>query len=474
MSFQVPLNTRNPSEGSITYLAEPSTLSSVPGFFSFTFYLRDPALGEPIPKQARLYIGGLWIYARILKDTFVNWKLLVYTDQFTYDQLQLVNSVNTNNREAYTKFRKNITTSHLDSIMRMTKFLMEYKDSIVFAIVDWPSHRRRLTLPQVDGAVLRPFRSRAPFDFPDKYIFIRDADTLFENRLETVLRNPRGGYGIDVVGMFVDSLYKWEETFYNLIPEILKTTTEGRPAIIAGTGSAVVHSFNSRKNNTNNNLYWREWHVNELTHKTAPFGVFAGFINITPNVPLYSTKDAWDDFVEYVDERSKRNNTKPMKGILLDMPSLTENTINSWLEKRKAHINTVKEFNEPYKEKVKKYFENQAKNIYYTFSNNGKFYRIGRDEQLYLFNLLPRALQNLAFFRVNLGDDNPPVFDKDFHHKMFDIYVDAVNKNFPKKEIKKLEPVALLNANTKKEGGKRKTRKYRTLKKKTRKTKGHA
>ncbi len=369
MSFEVPLHSQRPEEGSITYLISPENVNSIQGFFCFTFYIRDPVTGENIPKRPALYLKGLYSYTKILKDVFANWKVLIYTDQFTFDQLKVIEAQKENKGTLYERE----TWSALQSLFRN-------RDSLVFAIVNWPQHQRRKGRPQVEGTALRPFRSRAPFDFPDKTIFIRDADTLFEAKLKKVFLKRE-----NLVDTFTTMLYTWESTFYSLLPEIQEKATQGRPALIAGTGSANVGELMNKTE-----IYLRNWHTNELLNKFAPFGVFAGFINVTPNVPLYKNKKVWDEFVDYVNERSKPIHTRSEEDIVV-------------------------------------------------FSNNGKVQSIGRDEQLYLFILLPQALENLVFFHVNLEDTTPPVFDEPFHVSSLKQYEEALKNGFLEKPKSKQE-----------------------------------
>jgi hypothetical protein len=463
MSFTVPLHTKKPEEGTITYLINPELLPRIQGFFSFTFYIRDTLLGEHTPKGSELYLMGLLAYAKILKDMFKDWKLLVYTDQFTLNELESIKPMKETDFKQGWNGRRDI--------WNLLKRLNEHKDSIVFAIVDWPSHQRRTTRPQVEGSALRPFRSRAPFDFPDKLIFIRDADTLFESSLNHVRL-----YREESLVNFVNTLYIWESTFLNQIPDIQEKATKGKPALIAGTGSADSGLFVTKT------PYLREWHTNELLNKHAPFGVFAGFVNATPNIPLYSSKEPWDEFVDYVNERSRRINNKPMRGILKQFNSLRENTIDAFVEEKLKYI---REKNPAILEKAQEYWNAVRSNIYYEFSNNSKIQRIGRDEQLYLFILFPKALENLVFFEVNLDDTDPPKFNEAFHISHLAEFIAAVSTGFAKKP----EPVKEnenenagwgVNMNLQKslwkkagEGGKHRKRKTLRMKIEKRKTRKH-
>lgn len=455
-SYKVSLYTRNPEEGNIEYLASRDSLEATTGFFSFSFYIRDKISGERTPKGADLYLKGMNYY-RMMLDTapFDTWKLLIYTDEFSYTQLVNLQTIDTST------IKTQSMRDELISIKQYSAPLLN-NSSVIFAIVKWPQHQRRKGVPQINGGVLRSLRSRAPFDFPDKFIFIRDADTFFEGHLKQLdyaglYRTPNDEYNEEshqkVKNKFRDNVYTWEKTFLEKIPEI-RASMKKEPVLIVGTGQAGRY----------NSLYKRPWHSNELTGKDAPFGIFAGLVSVTPGVPVYQDMRAWDDFVDYVNGRSIRNEEHPTSML----ESAYKNVRGYSGVPRSDPINA--EAFEKYKKNSINTFKNKAigeerireleKNIFYYFSNNDKIHRIGRDEQLYLFVIMPRSLENLFIFKAGLDQLYPPDVDFDFNEVRQREYRAALEGDFKSAVADKAvgNPFALLSRG---EGGTRKQRKRR-------------
>jgi hypothetical protein len=397
MVFEVPIKFGNPEIGSIIYHSEPEELNGVDGFFSFTLYIRAKKIGEPTLKDAVFYLFGLSMYKKLLEsDPFRNWKLLIYTDTYTLDLLR--------NSKEY----KAIRNVNFDKYL-YKPFAQELldKENIVFAEVKWPFYERKNGIHQINGPILRTFRSRAPFDFPDKLIFIRDADTLFD---ETLNKIQGIGFGQTAEGIlriyekekkeFVERLLEWEIQALRILPSIEEYL--GNIPIVLGAGYA-----GRNPTNTVPPLYKRKWHGNEFGEQ-APFGVFAGLINIAPNIPIYKRKEIWDSFIEYL---LKRSHPVPDKNYTL---------FNREFEKIKNRYGNDKSVYEADleaemgEEKAKKYIDFMKK-IIHTYSNNEKIHRIGRDEQFYLLFILPNARENIYFLRTDLEDLVPPVRNNEFN-----------------------------------------------------------
>jgi hypothetical protein len=418
-SHIVPLYRPNPKEGSIEYLAPKAALDAAEGFFSFTFYIRDDILGERTPKGAHLYLKGLNYYRSLLsKAPFNTWKLLIYTDKSTFENLLELQKKDLSTLPQSTR-------SELSPIKEFSGYL--FRDpAVVFAIVTWPKHQKRLYKPSINGSALRPMRSRAPFDFPDKFIFIRDADTTFDEELKRLnygglYRTENDKYNKEahdkVKEEFAEKIYTWEKSFFEILPQIQKYLKKDGLLII-GTGS--VSPWMS--------TYKREWHINELEEKDAPFGIFAGYVSVTPGVPVYKTMEAWDEFIEYVNARSVRKNNTPT--------SMFERNYSHTKEPlTAAQLNALKE------EVIARYKNRNAgekavkaklDNIFYSFSNNDMIYSIGRDEQLYLFNIMPKSIDNLFIYHYDLGSAEDAQLDITYDTEMKKKYVDELVKGFKK------------------------------------------
>jgi hypothetical protein len=474
----VPLYSKDSTEGSITYLASKETLDATPGFFVFTYYIRSPIFGEQTYKQSSLYLDGLNAYRKIVEKTssFKSWKLIIYTDQYTYDEMKRqtytkVNISNTNTMDTRrAKYKEDVASFN---IFTLSKILLE-DPNVVFAIVSWPKHQRLNTVAQINGPALRTLRARAPFDFPKKYIFIRDADTLFEKNLKAISIDYKVDKSDFSRKIFIERLSLWEEEFFNCVKEIEKM--KQKPLLITGTGEG----------------YIRKFHPNEVTGKKPPFGVLAGFINATPGVPIFQTMDVWDEIIDYVDSRSTKTNSIRHPALNKELSSLYGyNTVYDFIKEGKNSKVTYDEFingvlqtypEEDEKKKEKQRLDSLKSNQYYEYTNNVSETSVGRDEQVYSYILLPKTKDNLFFFKILLGsnteesglnlrpefsnDDMKKVFtyerfqrywesmkpkiNMDFHDKKMKQYIDALAKNF--------------------KGGKQKTKKTRRIKFEKRKT----
>lgn len=100
------------------------------------------------------------------------------------------------------------------------------------------------------------------------------------------------------------------------------------------------------------------WHRNFLEGIEAPVGAYAGFQSVIPTVPCFQTEDLWQRCINYIQAHSHR--VKKNGKISLS----AENVIN----------------------------------------NNGNTHsiKVGKDEQLLLFVILPQCIQHVFFFDLDL------------------------------------------------------------------------
>jgi len=137
--WQVPIYSKAPEDGIITYLQDETTLKTakinktengkntpipVDGYFSFSYYNHDKIKGQNWgDKGTSIYIWGLYVYMKLLeKEPFQTWKILIYTDEYTYDKLKRVAQQSTPDSE------------RIQALLTSTK--------VVFAIVTWDRHMR--------------------------------------------------------------------------------------------------------------------------------------------------------------------------------------------------------------------------------------------------------------------------------------------------------------------------------------------
>ena len=448
-SWSVPLYSKNPSEGSIEYLASRRYAYSFSGFFSFTFYIRGEVTPEYTTKQSNLYLLGLMTYIKILEhEPFTNWGILIYTDEYTLDTMKKRVEAGPNKLpERDYEERNNL---------EMMKQLLQNR-RVIFAKVTWPSYQRNPAVPQINGPTLRPFRSRAPFDFPDKPIFIRDADTLFEGSLKYA--STKLAYYTDeqfqaMKEEFFRDFLAWEAKMLELIPT-LQEYLGGYPPLVLGTGKTGIWNGDP--------FYKRPWHSNELLGKNAPFGIFAGFVNVTPGIDMYKTVEPWDEVVELIHDRSRRLNELPS--------TLLEEEFRKYKYLQDPLAPTPKENFNTYKTKrlrknLDPEYAKELQSLLYRLSNNAKLHRVGRDEQMYLFVLMPKAIHNIFIFNQSLGDMTLPKPDYEYHTRLLQMYKDAIARNFVPLPPPPPEEGAPTGWGT---GGKRKTQKRRSKRSMTRK-----
>lgn len=401
MVFQVPVQFSRPEEGTITYHGDIDRLVAADGLFSFSFYIRGASAKESILKQTTLYLLGLCLYTELLRmEPFQNWKMVVYTDTYTFSLLQ-------SSRDYVQERRLNVEKL----LLKPYAEVLLASDKIIFVEVSWPNHQRINSVPQINGPILRCFRSRVPFDFPNKLIFIRDADTLFDIDLSQVQKiefNSRYAYEPHLKiefqetfeqekEKFLKRLHEWELHSLQILTPIEKYL-RNKPLVI-GAGYAGKLPTNEVPP-----LYKRDWHSNELRKKNSAFGVFAGLVNITPEIPIYQNKAIWDSFILYLNERSHRKN---------DFSPFERN-----FEKVKHLHGRIEYYENDLEEKYGKNYVNKKKQIReFTFSNNAFAQRIGRDEQFYLFFIIPNALKNIYFLRTDLDNLVLPEPNQEFHEE---------------------------------------------------------
>jgi hypothetical protein len=132
---------------------------------------------------------------------------------------------------------------------------------------------------------------------------------------------------------------KWETNF---LEGALKVQHDTSPA---GSPERGIFFFAS------DIYYHRHWHKNKRSERLAPLGTFAGFVNVLPSVECLRTYDLWNDCVKYI----------------LTVSSIT-------------HI-----------KKGEKYY-----------SNDGVSEKIGKDEQLLTFIILPACREQMFFFELDI------------------------------------------------------------------------
>lgn len=225
--------------------------ASIRGVFVFSFYTHFP-WGHPDSETLAksIYVKGIQLYVQAVQrpdSIFHGWKIVLYTDRYTYDWLRRLNH----------EFVSN--------------------PIVVVCVVDWPYYQRYsgdLWGGQVKGDVLRCMRLRAFFEFSQVPVFMRDADTLWAVQISQHAKR---------IAIEPAEIYEWEASF-------LRGSLNHPNTFIFGTSLA----------------YNRFWHRNDREKKLSPLGAFAGFQNAIPSVPCFQDPELWEQAITFIVERSKR------------------------------------------------------------------------------------------------------------------------------------------------------------------------
>lgn len=188
--------------------------------FSFTYYL-------PPEKKFRdsVYHKGLMAYAEMVQraEFSKTTGMIIYTDRFTL--------------------------SHLDA-----EFSLESNPNVIFAVVDWPYFydQRGIT----EGTIMRTMRYQAVDNFLHANIHVRDADTLFIAKMTNV--------------RFSEIVIQWESAYLNSFS----------PKIVGMGYQILIGADYSYKGYYHKNLPYP-------VHFSFPFRQFEGHISNRPDPEKY-------------------------------------------------------------------------------------------------------------------------------------------------------------------------------------------
>jgi len=250
-----------PTKGSIVYNAvdDNITTSDIKGLIVTTFYFHDKYQGQDQAyTKTDIYKKGILHMLSVTEDpTFAGWKLLIYTDQTSID----------------TPYSS--TTTNLAMHQEEWSIIKGHKNTI-FGIVQSPEYAvgGGTDTNTIDNAILRAFRMRAFHDFNAIPVFIRDADTLFEN----IVKILDGGRP----ARFKQEMIAWEKTFWENLKGLPPQTF-----VIA-----------SQPN------YHRQWHVDPATGVSTT-GCYAALTSTLGNVTEWVDGSMWRKCLAYLRNYSK-------------------------------------------------------------------------------------------------------------------------------------------------------------------------
>ena len=253
--------------GSIEYRSK-SSLNDCSGVFVTTYYFRDSDCkdcnefkGQDSPwVKTDVYKIGILHYLKVTdQPEFQGWKLIIYLDQLSMENPIFIND----------------TTS-----ARALKHKKEWEEiakhpNVVFGVVFWPEYAvgSKGDGKTIDNAILRALRMKAMSDFPTIPVFIRDADTLFENLIK--------GGSLSTMTDFTQKLALWEKTLWdNLVP--LFADPSPYRLLIA-----------SQPN------YHRQWHVEPQTGVNTS-GCYAAVTSSLGNIPEMTDQSMWKKCLAYL------------------------------------------------------------------------------------------------------------------------------------------------------------------------------
>lgn len=262
---RVPIDPDDATKGHVDYIAtEAAATQPLKGVFVTTYYFRETDCaeckdfkGQDSPwTKTDVYKTGLLQYLRVTEQPeFAGWKVVIYTDALSVEKPVFRNSTATQDR-----IRKH--WSEWQAIAN--------HPNVVFAVVTWPEYAVGPLGDgkTIDNAILRAMRLKAFQDFATVPVFLRDADTLFENLVK--------------VRPIVRELAVWEDTLRREFG-----------AIANAPGSPYKLLVASQPN------YHRQWHVHPVTG-TNTTGCYAAVTTSLGPIPEWQDGTLWRKCLKYL------------------------------------------------------------------------------------------------------------------------------------------------------------------------------
>lgn len=258
--IQINIDPDDASKGQIVYtMNTPDTPS---GIFATAYYYRDEGEFKGQDSQwtkTDIYKKGIIQYLKATESPqFKGWKVIVYLDTLSLES-------------PITK-----QTTHPKYALHVQEWNAIAKHpNVIFGVIQWTEYSvGEEGGKTIDNAIIRALRMKALTDFPLIPVFIRDADTLFENILK--MRD------------MVEDIVKWE---YTLMQELKRIVAEGKYQIIIA----------SQPN------YHRQWHVHPITREKTT-GCYAAVTSTLGNIEECKSGTLWRACLKYLRSSSKRVN----------------------------------------------------------------------------------------------------------------------------------------------------------------------
>lgn len=258
--IQIDIDPADASKGQIIYTMNTNT--DISGIFATAYYFRDSETGTQQDSKwtkTDIYKKGIIHYLKATEaPEFAGWKVIVYIDTQTLE----------------TPITKN--TSVVNYGMHLEEWnIIANHPNIIFGVVQWAEYSVADGDGKVmDNAMIRALRMKALTDFPKVPVFIRDADTLFENILK--------------VKPIYQEIITWESTLKKELEKIYATTP--CRIIIA-----------SQPN------YHRQWHVHPVNGKKTT-GCYAAITSTLGGIEEFENGSMWVKCLAYLRSTSKITN----------------------------------------------------------------------------------------------------------------------------------------------------------------------
>ena len=275
--------------GSIEYQSKTS-IEGCSGLFVTTYYFRDSDCttcndfkGQDSPwVKTDIYKTGLLHYLGVTdQPAFKVWKVVIILDKHSLEN---------------PLFRTNTDSDRAKKHQEEWDQIASHPN-VVFAIVDWPEYAvgSKGDGKTIDNAILRALRMKVFTDFPTIPVFVRDADTLFENLIKEDANST-------TLANFTEKLAIWEKTLWDNLVTLFADPSPYKVLVA------------SQPN------YHRQWHVHPETG-TNTTGCYAAITSSLGGIPEMADGKYWTACLAYLrgsttvvqvgSERNPSNLTKP-------------------------------------------------------------------------------------------------------------------------------------------------------------------
>jgi hypothetical protein len=254
--IQIDIDPDDPSKGQIIYTM--NTSDPPKGIFATAYYYRNTDAGKQQDAQwtkTDIYKRGILQYLKATEaPEFEGWKVIVYIDTLSLEVPITTNQTDPN-YNLHVKEWNEVATH----------------PNVIFGVIQWAEYAVEDGLKIMDNSIIRALRMKAFNDFPTIPVFIRDADTLFEN----ILKERE----------IVSEIVAWEFKFKTEL-ERLDATTQYQ-MIIA-----------SQPN------YHRQWHVHPVSGAKTT-GCYAAITSSLGGIEEFKDGRLWRACLAYLRASSK-------------------------------------------------------------------------------------------------------------------------------------------------------------------------